>query len=462
VNSRPSSQAWPKHPLPPGLALATMRQRVIAWFIDGLILVASQLAFWIFAVVVGAVSIDSAAAQQIQNSPLAMPTVAPYSANLPFLAILLSVFVALTVGYVAVAWARFRATPGQKVMSLEVASAATGRNLGLGRALARSLIVVGIPLTAVAGVIYGLLAYETSVPWADAMNPAPGGPAEAWLTQWSDLLFVGIVLAAIWPFALLLWTFLSPTRQGIHDRAADSLVVAQAPWARWAATGYQPGYDPAAIYGPTFGASPYGPQQNPGVLPPDGAGEGAVPDDETPPAAWRPIQPIVGSDESEAPPKIVAATVGRRATAYLIDCVLIYMIYGLTYSIGAALFLPSATAPVDDRTFVLFGLAGGAEQLVYFASGWALWQGTLAQKLMRLRVADATTGKSMGWLDAIVRWAVMQWPFALVTVAPAPLRFLLILTGASWLIFLFYSTTTTPDTRGLHDRFMNTRVSQDL
>ena len=444
--------------MPPGLALAGMRQRTVAWFIDGLIFVGSLLVLSIVAEGAGVLSIDPAAAQQIQDSPLVMPSVAPYRADLPVLAGLLGVFVVLNVVYVAVAWARFRGTPGQRVMSLEVASAATGRNLGLGRALVRAVVVVGIPVAALVGLIFGVLAYETSVPWSDVMNPQAGGPAEAWLSTWSDVLFLAIMLAASWPLLVLIWTYMSPTHQGPHDVLAGSLVVAKVRWLGWAAPGYRPGYDP----GMPTGAWPPG-AWPPGVLPPPTPSDSAGAEGEPPPTAWDPqmVRPLAQFDESEAPPKIVAATVGRRVTAYLFDCALIYMIFGLTESILAMAFLPSSTAVIDERTFILLGLVGGFEQLVYFTTGWVVWQGTLAQKLMHLRVADATTGKSMGWLDAVVRWAVLQGPFALATIAPEATRILVILAASSWAMFLLYTTSNSPDLRGLHDRFLNSRVTQD-
>jgi uncharacterized RDD family membrane protein YckC len=501
VSSWSRSPAPPRFPLPPGLALAGLRRRLAAWLIDGLILVGCQLAFWLVAAAVGAVSIDPAAEQQIQNSPLVMPTVAPYRANLPLLGVMLAVFVVLNVVYVAVAWARFRATPGQRVMSLEVASAATGGNLGLGRALVRAAVAVGVPVAAVAGLIYGVLAYETSVPWPDVMNPQPGGPAEAWLTMWSDLLYLAIATAATWPVLLLIWTSLSRTRQGLHDLLARSLVVAQLPWTGWAAPGYRPGYDPA------FGVPPYGAPSDPGTwpsgvpgIPPDGApgawppgapgawqpgdlppdgvpgtwppgyvppatpSDGPAAEGEPAPGGWasRPLfRPLVGPGESDAPSKPVAATVGRRVSAYLFDCAFVFMVFGLTQSIAIALYFPSPTAVIDERSFILLGLVGGIEQLVYFTAGWVVWQGTLSQKLMHLRVADATTGKAMGWLDALVRWAVLQGPFALVTIAPEAVRFPLLLVAASWAAFLLSTTINGPELRGLHDRFLNSKVTQD-
>jgi ABC-type transport system involved in cytochrome c biogenesis permease subunit len=64
-------------------------------------------------------------------------------------------------------------------------------------------------------------------------------------------------------------------------------------------------------------------------------------------------------------------------------------------------------------------------------------------------------------MDALVRWAVLQGPFALASIAPGGVRDLTILVASGWMLYLFYTTMIDPDQRGLHDRFLNTRVSQE-
>jgi uncharacterized RDD family membrane protein YckC len=168
-------------------------------------------------------------------------------------------------------------------------------------------------------------------------------------------------------------------------------------------------------------------------------------------------------DDSDERPKIHSATVGRRLAAYLFDCVLVYMIYSLSATLIITAFLPTTnTTTIDERTYILMGLVGGLEQLVYFASGWALGQGTLGQRLLHLRVADATTGKSLTWMDGVVRWAVLQGPFALVTIAPSAIRTVVLAVAASWAVSLLYTTMVDPNQKGLHDRFLNSQVGLDV
>jgi uncharacterized RDD family membrane protein YckC len=463
----------------------------------------------------------------MEASPFVMPTVPPYQADLPRLAAMLCVFVLLNVLYVAACWTLFRGTPGQRMLSLQVGSAASGANLGFRRAVVRAVVAVGFPVAAFAAALYGVFAFETSVPWSDVTKPVPGGPADAWLSVWSGPLLLVFGVAAFWPVLLLVLTAINPIRQGPHDRLAGSLVVGKGKTV-WTGTGYVPGYGPGygrpgAGLGPGFGpgygpptgftrppaAPPYGaPLANDAMLPPstsEGQGEpndtdssgtsgppvppNASPDAQPPrepppdaldpsswPGAWSNPSGVRSehppgdrqdplwfmSDASEAPSTPHAATLGRRVGAYLFDCVTVYMLFSLVAAIVSAAFLPSGGSGVDERTYILLGLAGGVVQLVYFTSSWVVWQGTLGQRLFHMRLADATTGKSMGWMDAIVRWAIIQGPFALVTIVPEVARSFFLLVAMSWAIYLLYTTANNPDTRGLHDRFINTRVTLDL
>jgi hypothetical protein len=156
------------------LRVAGVGSRLGAWLIDGLILGVFQFGFWMLAVSVGVLGINPGAERQLEAAPLALPTVAPYQANLPALAVMLSVFVLLNVVYAAVCWARFRALPGQRALSLQVGSAVSGRNLSLGRAFVRAVVALGIPVGAVAGIFYAVFAFETQVPWSDVLNPQTG------------------------------------------------------------------------------------------------------------------------------------------------------------------------------------------------------------------------------------------------------------------------------------------------
>ncbi|MGD0121090.1 MAG: RDD family protein [Candidatus Limnocylindrales bacterium] len=464
--------------LPPGLGLAGVGVRAGAWLIDTLILGVLHAGFWILVVVAGVVTIDPEAQRQMEASPLMLPTVAPYRVNLTQLAAMMTVFVILNVLYATFFWWKLRGMPGQRLLALQVGSAATGRNLSFGRAVIRAVTAVGIPMATVAGLLFAVFALEASVPWQDLLDAKPGGPAEAWLSKWSLPLDLALLGAVAWPGLLLASMAASPRRQGLHDRLAGSLVVGKTRAIPPTPYGYYPGYGSAYGSPGTIlpGTVPPG-VVPPGAWPPGVVAPGSPPADLDAPAAESADGEVVPTDGSSAPggispwlappgrsdarPALLVATVNRRLAAYLFDCALVYMVYLMTASTAVAALLPSSGTTLDERTFILLGLAGGLEQMLYFVSGWTLRRGTLGQRFFHLRVADAVTGKALGPMDALVRWAVLQGPFALVSIAPGGMRDLTILVASGWMLYLYYTTMVDPDQRGLHDRFLNTRVSQE-
>jgi uncharacterized RDD family membrane protein YckC len=459
--------------LPPGLRVASLGIRVAAFLIDGFLLGILHACFWVGVVVAGVVTIDPVAQRQLEAAPLTLPSVAPYRVNLGELAVMMVVFVALNVAYATFFWSRLRGMPGQRLLSLQVGSALTGRNLSVGQAFGRAVVALGIPIAAVGGLLFAVFALETSVPWADMMNPQPGGPAETWLSQYSAPLDLAVIAAFLWPVMLLLWTGMNPQRRGLHDRLAGSMVVGKSK--ALVQYGYFPGY------GPVYGL--------PGAVPP-----GAVPPDGVPPAAWPggegaagvaghdpsslPGEALYGSAQPPSPDpnsawsgpgagpetrdRLHVATINRRIFAYAFDCVFVYAVYAMTASIVVAALLPSTATTMDDRTFILVGLAGGLEQFIYFATGWVLRRGSVGQRLFHLHVTDATSGKPLGWIDALVRWAVLQGPFALTTIVPGAMRDVVILVASGWMLYLFYTTIVDPDQRGLQDKFLNSKVTQEV
>jgi uncharacterized RDD family membrane protein YckC len=127
-----------------------------------------------------------------------------------------------------------------------------------------------------------------------------------------------------------------------------------------------------------------------------------------------------------------------------------------------ATVLPTGAGNYTERNSILIGLVGGLFQLAYFTISWKFARSTLGQRAMNIRVVDFTSGKAMSWTDAIVRWAVVQGPFALVTIAPLAAAGLLLPVAAAWQFVLLFTTQKDPEARGLHDRFAGTRVSIGL
>ncbi|HEX7612788.1 MAG TPA: RDD family protein, partial [Candidatus Limnocylindrales bacterium] len=180
-----------------------------------------------------------------------------------------------------------------------------------------------------------------------------------------------------------------------------------------------------------------------------------------------PLWPRPG-DGADTPSRLRGATVGRRTAAYLMDSVVVYVVFDLIQAILLMTVLKSVAsadssqAVFDERTSILVGLLGGLLQVIYFVPTWALLKGTMGQRLMHIEVANATTGKALGWMDAFLRWAVMQGPIALVTIVPEVARAPVVFVATAWIFYLYYSTQTNRNWQGLHDRFVNSRVAQEV
>ena len=89
-------------------------------------------------------------------------------------------------------------------------------------------------------------------------------------------------------------------------------------------------------------------------------------------------------------------------------------------------------------------------------------RGSLGQKLLGLQVGDESTGGALGWVDALVRWAVLQGPMALYLAVPDVARQIMEITAICWVWLLFYSTRSDPDGRGYHDRIARSLVVEQV
>jgi RDD family len=474
----PSQRPYPS--LPQGLEVARMPVRFGAWLIDTLILGVVFVAVMTVASIAGAIGISPEAQRQLESAPNTLPTVTPYVANLPLLAVFAAAIVVLNVGYATVFVAWMRGLPGQVALSLQIGDAVTGRNLGLGRSFLRAVLSVGIPTAGAVGLLYLVVALQVSVPWADVVDPQPGGAAEVWLSSRVGPMLLSLIALVVWPVVLLISTGASYRRQGLHDLAARSQVVGRSRASIGAA--YAPGHHPTAW------PSGFGPPSTGSLAasnPPVDTVPGA-PDEpdalQSPPDAWTepdgkgadsgkgperaPLWPSFTAEDN-APSKVRGATVIRRVVAYGIDCVAVYTIFSLIQSILLITVLKSVSPadsamPIfDERTSILVGLLGGILQIIYFVPAWVVLKATLGQRLTHIEVADASTGKALGWMDAFLRWTVIQGPLALVTIVPQVAAGPVVFAATAWTFFLLYSTQNSRDWRGFQDRFVNSRVARE-
>jgi uncharacterized RDD family membrane protein YckC len=169
---------------PAGFFYADVPNRAIAYIIDAIILgIVNLVAFAVLnGVGLNPVTID-----------LSSPTLVSYN----FVAGVIAALVGLAISgaYFLYTWTAMRGTVGMKALGMQVGNAGDGKTMTMDQAL-RRWIALGAPFSV-----------------AQAFNPAPA-------------LGILIGLAALGWFIFLLWTtYSSPTKQGFHDKFANTMVV---------------------------------------------------------------------------------------------------------------------------------------------------------------------------------------------------------------------------------------------
>jgi uncharacterized RDD family membrane protein YckC len=171
----------PEIPGAPGLSFADTVSRVVAYIID--IVILGLIGFAIAA----ALGLGNATVRS--NGPTTVTSYFVNTAN-PWVSL---IYVLLGAAYFILSWSGGRrATVGQRLFSLQVGNAFDGRSLSMNQAVRRWIAL---------GSFLGLLAF---------IRPISGLASLAQL---------------VWLVILLISTATSPTKQGLHDRFANSAVV---------------------------------------------------------------------------------------------------------------------------------------------------------------------------------------------------------------------------------------------
>ena len=186
----PSMPAWTGSltstaptPGPAGLFYADVPNRVFAIIIDGiLVFIVSAL-----------VSIVLPPASQLNLTPTNLGDLVTMNP----VGVLLRAVVGLVIsgGYFVYMWTKMRGTLGMMVIGLQLGNESDGSNITLNQAITRWALLFG----------------PSSI--AQAASAAPG---IGWLIS---------LAALVWVIALLVTTAQSPTKQGLHDRYAHTIMV---------------------------------------------------------------------------------------------------------------------------------------------------------------------------------------------------------------------------------------------
>ncbi len=147
------------------------------------------------------------------------------------------------------------------------------------------------------------------------------------------------------------------------------------------------------------------------------------------------------------------AGVAGRLVAWFLD----WIIVGL---ISLLALIPIVIASDGDATTIAYTIAFIAIDAAYHVWLWtSRMRATLGQRLLKLQVGEATTGRTLTSEEALRRWAALGSPLYLIGIIPAIAglgTFLWIV----WVVLLLISTGTSPTRQGLHDRFAGSAVVQ--
>jgi uncharacterized RDD family membrane protein YckC len=172
-----------------------------------------------------------------------------------------------------------------------------------------------------------------------------------------------------------------------------------------------------------------------------------------------PVQP--------GPKGFVYADVPNRAIAYIIDAIILAIVNFVLFAIlsGVGLHISSAnlsTFTIDYNPIValIYAVGGLIISGAYFWYTWTKMRATVGMKVLGMQIGDAGTGATLTQDQAIKRWIALGAPFGLAQAFnPIPLLGILIsLAALGWLIYLIYTTYSSPTKQGWHDIFAHTMV----
>jgi uncharacterized RDD family membrane protein YckC len=177
-------------------------------------------------------------------------------------------------------------------------------------------------------------------------------------------------------------------------------------------------------------------------------------------------------------PAAPVAGLGRRSAAYIVDSLIVGIVYVLLAVFFDAVFGPLVEATPDGTALVVVAVdplrvalelaATLVIDALYFAGSWSRWGASPAQRVLRLRVRMANgTPTTPDAPDALPieaawrRWAVLAiGPIAVgsLTASGALDTSVLFVVNGTWFLVLFISAASNPLRRGLHDRVAGTVV----
>jgi uncharacterized RDD family membrane protein YckC len=192
--------------------------------------------------------------------------------------------------------------------------------------------------------------------------------------------------------------------------------------------------------------------------------------DQPPPPAQEAPPPVAGWAAPSAAPVpgaagYVYADVPNRVIALIIDAVILAILGAVIGIILAGIGLSTGTLITSVATFnpvatIVYGIVGLAVTAGYFIWSWTSMRASFGMRALGMQVGNAFDGKTLT-MDQALRRAVALWgPSALAQFfgGIALVGSLLGLLAFLWVLYLLYTTATSPTKQGFHDKFANSVV----
>ena len=177
------------------------------------------------------------------------------------------------------------------------------------------------------------------------------------------------------------------------------------------------------------------------------------------------MDPAGPSPIAAPPTALVYADVPNRVIAYIIDILVIFVFniaVGIVLGIIGLAVMTGTGAGATTNWFgsIIYTVAALAISGIYFVYSWTNQRATIGMKALSLQIGNAPEGATITTEQAIRRWLALGAVFTIAQILnPLPLLGALIgLATLAWVIFLLYTTASSPTKQGWHDKFANTMV----
>lgn len=192
-------------------------------------------------------------------------------------------------------------------------------------------------------------------------------------------------------------------------------------------------------------------------------------DEQQMPPTPQPTQPPVSGWNAPPPAAVpgaagfVYADVPNRVIALIIDAFVLVVIGIVVGVILAAIGL--STGGFLSNTELTFGLLvyaviGFVINAVYFIWSWTSMRATVGMRVLGMQVGNAFDGKTLTMEQAIRRAVALWGPSTVVQFfgGGSGIGTILGLLAFLWVLYLLYTTATSPTKQGFHDKFANSVV----